>query len=161
MSSVSLDRQLKKEFRKMEYGAKKAISTEIRGVMAQYAGPVLNKLKDNTPIIKSGENVIRRERGRIVATYEPGNLRKSMRIFQGTGTTYPRIYLGPAEGSNLADDGYYAYFLIHGTSGPYGSIKPNNFPKRTEQQMRTYIQSVIGKQIVTTTETEISKQLKQ
>lgn len=156
----NLSGQIKNEFRKLEYGVQNAIRLELTGVMADYAGPVLNKLKENTPVIVSGKTVIRRERGRVRDIYEPGNLRKSMKIFKGTSVKFPRIYLGPEVGMGLEDDGYYAYFLVHGTSGKYGDIKPNNFPKRTEQQMKSYIKSVIGQQIVMTTEKEIDKQLK-
>lgn len=159
--STKLSGQIKREFRKLEYGAQKAIATELTDVMANNANPVLQALRNNTPVIKSGKNVTRRENGRVAAIYEPGNLRKSMTIFKGTGTKFPRIYLGPQVGNQKEDDGYYAYFLVHGTSGKYGNIKPNNFPKRTELLMKSYIKNVIGRQIVMTTEKEIDKQLNQ
>ena len=157
--STKLSAEIKKEFRKLEYGARKAIANELTTVMEKHADPVLQALKNNTPVIVSGKNVTRRENGRVVAVYEPGNLRKSMAIFKGQSTRFPKIYLGPQVGKQKEDDGYYAYFLIKGTSGKYGSIKPNNFPKRTEIQMRSYIQNVIGRQIVETTENAIQIEL--
>jgi len=155
-----LSAEIKKEFRKLNYGAQQAVRLELTGVMAKHAEPILNKLRENTPIIVDGTTQIRRERGKIRDVYEPGNLRKSMKIFKGKSNTFPTIYLGPEVGYGLDDDGYYAYFLIVGTNGKYGSIKPNNFPKRTEMQMRSYIENVIGRKIVETTENSIQKELK-
>lgn len=112
-----------------------AISNDaIMDIMEEAAKPLLLIVKEKTP---AAEEVVRRydSAGRIAAVYEIGNLSKSMKIFRGTGLQ-PKIYIGPQTGRSrsgsgdlLEDDGWYAFFIIHGTI----NIQPNDFMSAAEK----------------------------
>jgi HK97 gp10 family phage protein len=87
---------------------KKTTKAEI----ANAAKPVLSNLQANTPV--GSKTHKRYSRGSVVATYKPGNLKKSIKIlrFQRSKTA---VFVGPAVGKKTQNDGYYARFVNFGT----------------------------------------------
>lgn len=110
----------------MEAGLQKDINALV-GKLRKIDGVLTRDIKKDlrtaaTPInaaIKAAAPVGKREHkryrgGQVVATYKPGNLRKSFRIL-ALRRTRRAVYIGPySRGAN--PDGYYARFLEFGTS---------------------------------------------
>ena len=96
--------------------------TEINKVLRREAKPTMQKARSLTPVIKSGRTIKRYNKsGKHVATYEPGNLAKSIKtitVSKRVSKGNPRVVVGPKVGKRgkmINHDGYYAWFLIRGT----------------------------------------------
>ena len=160
ISATQVSGEIKKEFRKLDALAKTAVTTKVKDAMVDVAGPVLEAVKAKTPVYHKD---IKRylKSGRLAAVYEPGNLRKSMKIFKGelNTTNAPAIFVGPETerdvGRELEDDGWYAFFITRGTS----KMEPNNFINRAQREQTPYIKKTIGKAAANAVEKEIKKGL--
>lgn len=94
--------------------------TEINKVLRREAKPTVQQARANSP---KADRVITRynKAGEKVAEYKPGNLGKSIKAITVSKTKSkgnPRVVVGPKvgkRGKNIANDGYYAWFLIRGT----------------------------------------------
>lgn len=104
---------------------------EILKILRRQCKPVLNALKQNTPIAQN--NITVRN-----VTYSPGNLKKAMAIKTSPSKMYPNVLVGPRYGKGAKRyDGFYAWWIeyANGTheSNPTGG---KNFIQRTWAQKK-------------------------
>ncbi|MFL5731460.1 MAG: HK97-gp10 family putative phage morphogenesis protein [Cytophagaceae bacterium] len=98
----------------------------LKKAFEKAADPLIAEIKANVPIGESGYRdkkgrwhhinlpYKRYSGGKVVATYMPGNLKKSIGKIWGKGTkSYLRI--GPRAGMSRANDGYYGHMIERGT----------------------------------------------
>jgi|GEM_PF-4407849 len=122
--------------------------------------PVANAIKARTPI--AGQTIIRRTRsGKVAATYLPGNLRRSVKIFSAKDKEKPAVFVGFAAGEKNTNDGWYASIVENDTVKREtkrkqinrGRRKGSNMVKKgfdaSKGQSETILTTLIGKEIET------------
>lgn len=85
---------------------------ELKKILRRNAKPLVVRAKANIP--KAAKPVHRYKNGKIVATYKPGNLRRSIRVLPLRRTK--AVFVGPVTGGNRKIDGYYGHFMELGTA---------------------------------------------
>jgi hypothetical protein len=115
---------------------------EILKVLRRQVKPILEALKQNTPIAQNDITV----RG---TTYSPGNLKKAMAIKTSPSKKYPNVLIGPRYGrGGKKYDGFYAWWIEYakGTheSNPTGG---KNFIQKTLLQKGDSVTKVASEQL--------------
>ena len=100
----------------------------LKKVLRKNAKPLIVKAKSNIP--RAAKPVHRYKDGKIVATYSPGNLRRSIGIIPRLRRTNA-VFVGPRTGGKLKSDGYYGHFLELGTAFIQGIHYMENAYKAT------------------------------
>jgi len=88
------------------------VGKTIKNELSVAAKPVVSNLQANTPV---GTRTHKRySNGSVVATYSPGNLKKSIKVLRFAGSK-SAVFVGPSVGKKKPNDGYYARFIQFGT----------------------------------------------
>ena len=119
---------------------------EIRKILRRQAMPAKRIMVSQAPRrkpTKSGKGIertrlnvkyhrtVRDKKGnKIDVNYKPGNLKRSIKLFNGKNKEYPTVYVG-AEAKKAQGSGYYSWFVQHGTSGKGGIKNTNDFVGRS------------------------------
>lgn len=82
-------------------------------VLKSAARPTLKAAKREAPVSQAPHH--RYSNGKIVATYEPGNLRKSLGVITVKDRKNASIIVAPRAGAKRKFDGYYAHMVHEGT----------------------------------------------
>ena len=115
---------------------------EILKVLRRQVKPILEALKQNTPIAQNDITVRN-------VTYSPGNLKKAMAIKTSPSKKYPNVLIGPRYGrGGKKYDGFYAWWIeyANGTheSNPTGG---KNFIQKTLVQKGESVTKVASEQL--------------
>ena len=102
----------------------------------------------NKGIRKAGKG-----KGKVVATYKPGNLKRSFRILGKLRPMKAGVMVGPLLGGKVTD-GYYAHFVEFGAANVNGGVRPaRNFVESAVQsvgpRVTQAIADIIGNRITT------------
>jgi hypothetical protein len=115
---------------------------EILKVLRRQVKPILEALKQNTPIAQNDITVRN-------VTYSPGNLKKAMAIKTSPSKKYPNVLIGPRYGrGGKKYDGFYAWWIeyANGTheNNPTGG---KNFIQKTLVQKGESVTKVASEQL--------------
>ncbi len=83
----------------------------LKKIYKRNAKPLIATAKGNIP--KAAKTVHRYSNGKIVASYSPGNLRRSIGVLPLRRSR--SVFVGPRTGGNRKNDGWYGHFLELGT----------------------------------------------
>lgn len=92
-------RAVEANLKRLDYKTK---SREIKKILRRQAKPVQRTMQELTPIGKGPKR---------------GNLKKSIGIFTTRSKDFPGVVIGPGAGKRRKNDGYYGFFVAHGTKG--------------------------------------------
>lgn len=126
MSDKQFQRDVDRTIRRMRHLADQTIAS-ANPILRVAARPLVNEIKRRAPV-SDGEHS-RYQNGQIVATYRPGNLRRSFRVLKFSRS--PALFVGPKVGAEGAADGYYAHWQEFGA--PAAGIPPRPFVGPAEQ----------------------------
>lgn len=120
-------------------------------VLRQVAEPTVKAARSLAP--KSQAPHHRYSNGKIIATYQPGNLSKSIGKIVGRDKNNAVLYVGPRAGKNRKYDGFYGNFVEAGTvhmpaqpfMGPAYAQTKGMVTKNAEQKVARKIQQQINK----------------
>lgn len=117
---------------------------EILKILRRQCKPVLNSLKQNTPVAETAIKI----RG---VTYSPGNLKKAMAIKTSPSKLYPNVLVGPRYGKGAKSyDGFYAWWIEFGKgtheNNPTGG---RNFIQKTWNQSKDSLFNDTSKELKT------------
>lgn len=141
-------KEVEQLLKKMPDKMKKA---ELKKLLRASTADTIDAARSHVP--QSSRPHHRYSGGKKVATYTPGNLRKSIGNITGRNRTNPTIYVGPRAGKNRKYDGYYGNFVEYGTvNAPaqpfmrpaYEQTKGQAGPAAAKKIAR-YVQKVIDK----------------
>lgn len=118
--STQFERDVERATRRLEKISTRAIES-ANTVWRIAARPLVNEIKRRAPVSDAPHS--RYSGGKIVATYQPGNLRRSFKILRFQRS--PALFIGPEVGKNTANDGYYAHFQEFGA--PAAGVPPQPF----------------------------------
>jgi hypothetical protein len=118
---------------------------EIVKILKREASPAIRAMERNAPIEKNWRTikkkvVDRKTNKKKVASFTPGNLKRSMKLFTGKSKDYPTVYVG-AQTKKAESSGYYGYFVQYGTKGKRG-IRAGKYDFRTVAENE--VDGVIG-----------------
>lgn len=126
MKDRKFQRDVDKTIQRIRVLADKTIAS-ANPILRAASRPLVNEIKRRAPVSK--EEHSRYQNGQIVATYRPGNLRRSFRVLRFSRS--PSLFVGPKVGSDAAADGYYAHWQEFGA--PAAGIPPRPFVAPAEQ----------------------------
>lgn len=92
--------------------------------------------------------------GRVVATYQPGNLQRSFRVLKFRRSQ--AVFVGPKVGNKRAD-GYYAHWVEFGTKNQKGQKFVSAAVSAVGNNVLNYITELLGKR-VTAYATKVGKE---
>jgi len=106
----SIQSDIQKVVNKLKRLPKDLQKKELKRILKKNAKTLVKKAKSNIP--KASKPVHRYKDGKIVATYKPGNLRKSIRVLPLRRSK--SVFVGPVTGGKRKIDGYYGHFMEFG-----------------------------------------------
>ena len=110
---------------------------ERKKILRKSAKPLVRAAKANVP--RSNKPTHRYKNGKIVATYFPGNLRRSIKVLPLRRTT--NVFVGPHAKGGAGNfkgrrvDGYYAHFVEKGTVFQKGIHYMGNAYQSTKEEV--------------------------
>lgn len=137
------DQDVEKIIRTLNKLDKTFNAKEIKKIQNKSGAPLIKEMKKNIP--KSKEPHHRKDSsGNIVATYYPGNLRRSIRRLNIKGAYYswygPKTTATKGEFRGNKVDGWYAHFVEFGLS-PWGKSTGFGFTRRALDSKGTIVKN--------------------
>lgn len=134
-------------------GDVKTKSKEIKKLLRRQAKPLVPALRNEAP---EATKTVTYHRDKSIK-YPPGNLKKSIRIFNGKSKQFPTVYVGP-QAKKPKGSGYYSYFIQYGTKGRNGIFRKNNYVERVYRSSREQVGTQTSRQLAKYLEKEFRKQ---
>src|SRR5690606_39080251 len=91
--------------------------------------------------------------GKVIKTYSPGNLKKSIGIRNDRNRETPTVYVAPLIGKKRKYDGYYAHMVHGGTR----HMKSNPFMDRAFSSTKGQVTSEAEKKVAEQIQKQINK----
>jgi HK97 gp10 family phage protein len=110
--TVVNQRDIQKVINKLKRLPKEYQGSVLKKVLRRNAKAVVKAAKGNVPVAK--KTVKRYINGKVVATYTPGNLKRSIGVLPLRKTS--SVFVGPRAGERYKNDGWYGHFVENGTA---------------------------------------------
>jgi len=130
---------------------------EMLKIMRAGARPTIIAARNAAPVGDKPHSRYSRRTGEVLATYQPGNLKKSINHItgrRGLGRENAVLYVGPrSKGKKY--DGYYGHFVHEGTANR--DAAPNPFMEKAYRSTRGQVTSDLQRRVAKALQRQINK----